>query len=80
MGKASGDREASVAGGRLGDQDKEGDKLGGAWCLSNWRVLQTAELLDSSDQGMIQPPCILRVLQKLLETTLGGRSGGQAPA
>lgn len=74
MGKASGDREARVAGGRCrgwgarkGTSPEEP-----SLCLYDGRVLRTAELLESSDQGMIRLPCVFHVLQELLEITLGG--------
>lgn len=49
------------------------------------RVLWTPEPLASSDQDTVWVPCVLRVFQKLLETTPGGGQGemprpeGQSP-
>lgn len=79
--KASGAREARVAGERCrtwgagkGTSPEEPSP-----CLDDGRVLRTAELLDSSAQGVMGLPCVFRVLQELLEMALGGTVLGDRP-
>lgn len=82
MGKASGDREARVAGGRCrgwgarkGPSPEEP-----SLCLYDRRVLRMAELLESSDQGVIGLPYFSGPAGAAGDNFGGVVLGGQAPA